>query len=180
MKDIYIVNYCHAGCVPLKSITQLSEAESFTIAIGLSQKNEGVAFNRFGEDYKGYYPHRIRTEKWLYDCFVSLGGTPETEHPYYFVLQGSDMLYNWFGKGTTTKILLSNIEPCDISFTFGDSMSKMDKPERKDPFLKNRLYEFIDSYNGNIDYFLDSIKGQYTYIEAQLWTDKYFDRIIRD
>ena len=27
----------------------------------LSDKNKGVALNRFGEDYKGYYPHRIRT-----------------------------------------------------------------------------------------------------------------------
>ncbi len=140
----------------------------------LSDKNRGVAFNRFGEDYKGYYPHRIRTEKWLFDCFVALGGKPQTRHPFYFVLHGSDMLYKWFGEGSATKLLLSDIASCDISFTFGDSMSKMDKPERKDPFLKETLFDLINAHNGNVECFLNAIKEQYTYIEAQLWTNKYF------
>ncbi len=173
MEYIYIVNYCHPGCEPLKSITQLKEAESFELARELSLHNSGVAFNRFGDDYKGYYPHRIATEKWLYEEFLSMGGKPETEHPYYFVLQGSDYLHEWFGKGRVTKLLLDEIDAKDISFTFGDSQGMMYKPERKNPFSKDHLYELI-KIHGNVEAFLRNIVSQYYYIEAQLWTDKYF------
>lgn len=176
MDDVYIVNYCHPGCEPLKSITRLSEPESFALARELSAKNNGTAFNRFGDDYKYYYPERMETEKWLYDRFVSLGGKPETEHPYYFVLQGSDFLHEWFGRGKITKIALDVIAEKDISFTFGDSQAMMHKPTRREPFLKSELVELIKSHHGNISELLEEIQSQYKYMEAQLWTEKYLKK----
>lgn len=87
-------------------------------------------------------------------------------------MQGSDYLSNWFGKGKITKLSLDEIDPKHISFTFGDSMAKMDKPERKAPFLVKALWELVDSY-GDITELLNSIKDQYEYIEVQLWSDEY-------
>ncbi len=171
MQEIYIVNYCNPNCTPLKSITRLPEIEAFLLAKKLSEQYKGEAFYRLA-DFANYYPRRIRTEKWLHDWFTKLGGEPETEHPLYFVLQRSDYLYEWFDSGPITRLPLSSINVKHISFTFGDSNSKMGKPERKNPFLKNTLFELISHY-GNIDTFLDSIKDQYKYIEAQLWNDSY-------
>ena len=175
MQDIYLVNYCSPGCPPLYSITRLSKQKAFALAKELATENKGASFGRFA-DFENYYPRRIRTEKWLYDCFISLGGKPVTKHPLYFVLHGSDYLNEWFDKGKITKICLNNIDSKHISFTFGDSMAKMNKPERKDPFLKETLFELINKYNGDVSIFLDSIKEQYTYIEAQIWNDVYCSR----
>lgn len=174
MENIYIVNYCSPDCMPLKSITQLYETKAFEFAKELSINNSGTSFNRFGNDFKYYYPKRIRTEEWLYDRFVALGGKPMTQHPVYFVVNGSDYLNEWFGGGRITKLLLNDIDSKDISFTFGDSMSKMDKPERKDPFLKETLFGLIEKYDSNIDLFINDICRGFNYIEAQLWNDKYF------
>lgn len=172
MDKIYIINYCSAGCEPLKSITQLNEANAFDFANELSVNNSGTAFNRFN-DFINYYPKRIRTEEWLYDCFVSLGGKPTTRHPYYFVLHGSDYLNKWFGEGKITKLLLNDINTKDISFTFGDSMARMDNPKRKDPFLKETLLELIKKYENNLDLFISNMCQDYHYIEVQLWNDIY-------
>lgn len=173
IKELYIVNYCNPNCDPLCSITRLPKSEAFILAKELSKKNKGTAFGRL-DDFANYYPRRIITEEWLYNHFVSLGGEPSSKHPLYFVLQGSDYLNDWFGNGKTTKLLLDDIDSKHISFTFGDSMAKFDKPEMRDPFLKDTLYNLINKHDGDIDKFLDSIKNQYTYIEVQLWKDEYY------
>ncbi len=171
MKNLYIVNYCSIECAPLKSITRLPEDEAYDMARELAEGNQGTAFVRF-EDFRNYYPRRIRTEKWLYDCFLQMGGKPQTRHPLYFVLDGSEYLDGWFGKGKVTRLDLGKIDESHVSFTFGDSMAKMDKPERRLPFLKSALERSVGEHGG-VDKFLEAIKEQYTYIEAQLWSDKY-------
>ncbi|MBH1939643.1 hypothetical protein I5677_01895 [Mobilitalea sibirica] len=172
MHEIYIVNYCNPNCSPLYSITRLSKAEAFAKAKELADSHSGTAFGRFA-DFENYYPRRIKTEEWLYNWFINLGGEPETKHPLYFVLHGSDFLDHWFGKGEVTKIPLADISSKHISFTFGDSMAKFDQPERKNPFLKETLYELINQFNGDVDRLLNSIIEEYKYIEVQLWNDKY-------
>lgn len=165
MHDIYIANYCNSNCSPLNSITRLSQSDAFTKAKELSNKYSGTAFGRFA-DFENYYPRRIQTEEWVYYSFIKLGGEPDTKHPLYFVLQGSDFLDNWFGKGKVTKLLLENISSKHISFAFGDSMAILNKPERKNPFLKETLLELINHFNGDVNQFLSSIKEHYTYIEV--------------
>ncbi len=172
MNELYIVNYCNPNCIPLNSITRLTEDEAYKKAKELSDNYNGTSFGRFS-DFINYYPKRIQTEEWLYDSFTKLGGKPETKHPLYFVLQGSDFLDNWFEKGTITRLLLEEISAKHISFTLGDSMAKFNKPERKDLFLKETLYKYIKQFNGDVSVFLNSIKEQYTYIEVQLWSDRY-------
>jgi hypothetical protein len=177
LHGLTIVNYCHPHCQPFQSITRLPEKEAFEKAGELSAHHTGNAFGRFA-DFVNYYPRRISAEKWLYEQFVSLGGKPETEHPLYFVLQGSEYLHQWFDSGATYTLSLDQIRREHISFTFGNSAAKMDKPERKPPFLKNELYALVEEY-GSADAFLDSIREVYTYIEVQLWSDTYIPMAIR-
>lgn len=169
--DLYIVNYCNPFCSPMYSITRLPEGEAYAKARELAV-NEGTSFGRFA-DFHNYYPRRIKTEKWLYDHFIGLGGEPATDHPLYFVLQGSDYLSDWFEKGTVTRLSLNNISTKHISFTFGDSMAKMDKPERQDPFTKETLYGLIEAHDGSVEGFMNDIIKKCHYIEAQLWDDRY-------
>ena len=139
MEEINIVHYYHSSCIPLKSITEFSKKEAFEIARKIG-KNDGESFYRF-KDFVNYYPRRIKTEKWLYNWFINNGGEPKTEHPLYFVLEGSNFFYNWFDKGKIIKIPLSEIDSKHICFTIGDSCSKYNKNDIKDPILKRDLYK---------------------------------------
>ena len=172
---LFLVNYRHSKSDPLKSITQLPEQEAFTVAKKLYDESPCRAHRRFGPDFVYYYPHRLKTEQWLYERFLAIGGQPQTEHPFYFALHYCENFNVNFDFGKTTKINLNDIDIFDVSFTFGDSVAKMDSPDRKDPFLKDKLLEYINQFDNDVEKFLDSIKEQYVCIEAQLWTDKYFD-----
>ena len=122
-EQLYIVNYSHKNCTPLKNIMRLPKDEAFALATQLAEENKGsMAFWRFA-DFAVYYPERLTTDQLLYDQFINLGGKPCVEHPLSFVLQGSDYLDDWFDNGTVTKVLLSKIPSEVISFTLGDSSS---------------------------------------------------------
>ena len=124
-KQLYIINYCHNNCEPLKNIMRLPKNEAFALAEKLAEENKGrTAFWRFA-DFAVYYPERLVTDKLLYERFVSMGGKPQEVHPLSFVLQGSEYLDNWFDNGIVTKVPLSRISPEHISFTLGDSMSTL-------------------------------------------------------
>lgn len=170
MDGLYLVNYRHTSCQPLMSITALPREEAFAMAARLSAAGTGVAFNRFGKDFSAYYEHRIRTEEWLYEGFVAAGGKPQTRHPLYFVLEGNGYLSEWFGGGEEIRIPVDELEPQLLSFTFGDSMAKLGKPEMRPPFMPDELYGHIERCGG-VNELLESIRGQYTYIEAQLWRE---------
>ncbi len=172
--DIYLVNYRYNSSEPLKSITQLSEKEAFCVADKLYKESQCKAHRRFGPDFPVYYQHRMKTEKWLYDNFIMIGGKPQISHPYYFAVQFCENLYKNFDCGKAIKIKLDDIDILDVSFTFGDSVAKMDSPDRRNPFLKDKLLEYISIHDNDVNKFIDSIKEQYICIEAQLWTDKYF------
>ncbi|HBN83378.1 MAG TPA: hypothetical protein DDZ89_05990 [Clostridiales bacterium] len=175
---IILVNYSYNSSEPLKSITQLSEKEAFAVAEKLYKESQCRAHRRFGPDFPVYYRHRLKTEEWLYDHFVAMGGKPETSHPYYFALQHCESLYRNFEYGKAIKINLSDIHSQDISFTFGDSVAQMGSPERKDPFMKDQLLSYISACDNDVNQFIDSIKEKYVCIEAQLWTDKYFSDLV--
>lgn len=175
INDIYLVNYRHSNCEPLKSITQLSEKEAYTLAKRLYEESPCRAHNRFGPNFEWYYNHRLKTEKWLYERFIAIGGKPHTTNPFYFALHNWEKSHAYFNFGKIIKIGLKDIDICDVSFTFGDSCKEMDSPNRKEPFLKDKLLEFISLNDNNVEKFLENIKQQYDCIEAQLWTDKYFD-----
>lgn len=176
MQELYITNYCDKRCSPMSSITRLPAKEARSVARELSKHagNFFTSFSRFRDkDFDGYYKKRIRTEEWLYNSFIQLGGKPKNAHPLYFVLGESKYLKDWFENGVETKLLLNDIDFDDISFTFGDSMAKMDFADRMNLFNKESLFKFIYENTNDVSLFLNELNKQNKYIEVQLWSDDY-------
>ena len=173
--DLYIVNYCHPNCKPFMNICRLPEDEAFSLAYRMAAENsDATAFGRF-VDFGNYYPRRMRQDEYLYDMFASLGGKPREKHPLSFVLQGSEYLYEWFGKGIISKIRLRDIPSEYVSFTLGDSGSALVRDGGLTMYTKETLLSVIREYDGTMDDFLGEIERahHYHYIEAQLWNDDY-------
>lgn len=171
--QLYIINYCHNNCEPLKNIMRLPKEEAFKLAGKLAEENEGrTAFWRFA-DFAVYYPERLTTDKLLYGRFVSMGGKPKEEHPLSFVLQGSEYLDAWFDNGIVTKIPLLEIASEHISFTLGDSMSTLKRNGDIEMLSKEELLGKLQGYPGTLDEFMREIREKHGYIEVQLWSDEY-------
>ena len=187
--ELYIVHYCHSNCEPFMNICRLPKEEAFLQASKMALDNpNATAFYRFA-DFENYYPRRMKTDKYLYDLFVSLGGKPKERHPLSFVLHGSEWLDSWFGSGIIIKIKLKDIPLESISFTLGDSMivtkknGVMVNEIQKGVltmYTKEMLLDAISQYDGTFDDFMDEVKGKYTYIEAQLWNDDYCKPYLMD
>lgn len=180
-ENLVITNYCDRRCSPLSSITRLPAQDAYSLAKKLSQYTgpSFTSFSRFCDrDFDGYYQKRVRTEEWLYDSFIALGGKPQTAHPLYFVLGESSYLNRWYEDGLEIKILLDDIDAAYVSFTFGDSMAKMDSKDRMDPFNKESLLSFIYETTHDVISFLDELNRQNRYIEVQLWNDSYVKELV--
>lgn len=171
--QLYIVNYCHHNCEPLKNIMRLPKDGAFALAEKLAEENKGrTAFWRFA-DFAVYYPERLATDKLLYEQFVAIGGKPEEEHPLSFVLQGSEYLDAWFDKGIVTKIPLARIASEHISFTLGDSMSALKRNGCIQMLSKEELLQKVQEYPGTLEAFMEEIREKHSYVEVQLWSDRY-------
>ena len=171
MNEIYLLNHRAPSYEPFKSIMRLPKEEAFALAAKLNEDKTCDANDRFGPSFAEYYETRLRAENWLYENFKGIGGKPQTKHPLYFYVYGWDLASKFWPVNITEKIPLSGIEPCDISFSIGDSC---DEKNRQLPFMKDKLYELISTH-GSIEYLLAYVKSQIGYgmIEAQLWNDKY-------
>lgn len=177
-KDMYITNYCDSRCTPLSSVTKLPMEEAYLLAKKLSEytSDSFTSFSRFSDkDFDGYYKKRVRTEEWLYHSFIAIGGKPHNKQPLYFVLGESNYLNTWFDNGLKTQLLLKDIDARDISFTYGDSMSKMDAEDRMNLFTIETLFDFIHQTTYDVEAFLHELNMQNKYIEVQLWNDKYIN-----
>ena len=171
--QLFILNYCHNNCEPLKNIMRLPKDEAFALATKLAEENKGqTAFWRFA-DFAVYYPERLTTDKLLYERFVTLGGKPREEHPLSFVLQGSEYLDNWFDNGIVTKIPLSKILSEHISFTLGDSMSTLKRSGSIQMLSKEELLQKVREHQRTLEEFMEEIREKHGYIEVQLWSDEY-------
>ena len=172
INDLCIVNYCHRNCTPLLNIMRLPKDEAFALAYEMAVQNKDTsAFYRFA-DFENYYPRRLETDMLLYTRFIQLGGKPLQEHPISFVLQGSDFLNDWFDGGIVTTIPLNCIHSDHISFTYGDSMSTLEKHGRFTMLTKDMLLKVISNYKGTLEEFLANVANQHHYIEVQVWDDE--------
>lgn len=168
--EIFIVNYCHPNCEPLKNIMRLPRDEAFAVAAELSRQNpETTAFYRFA-DFGNYYPLRLAVDRLLYERFVALGGKPEVEHPLSFVLGGSEYLRDWFGGGTVTRYALADIPDELVSFTLGDSCSTYERTGELVVLTKSELLKKIHEFDSFAE-FISHIEKNCHYVEAQLWRE---------
>lgn len=170
---LHIIHYDHPNCTPLQNIVRLPETEAFSLAHQMAAKNlETTAFYRFA-DFENYYPLRVRADQIMHQAFIALGGQPATEHPLFFVLQGSEYLKRWFDDGQAITLPLKTIPDQYISFTYGDSSAMLQRQGDIRLMNKDLLMSAIQDYNGKVDVFLKDITDQYHYIEVQVWHDAY-------
>lgn len=170
-----LVNYCHPGCTPLKNIMRLPEQEAFRLARTLAAANPGEAsFWRFS-DFENYYALRVRQDAFLHAAFRAKGGKPEVEHPLSFVVEGSDYLREWFGKGAESRLMLEKVDSRHISFTIGDSGWAIDNHLPVEVLTKEEFLEQLDACGGDLRTLLGEAGKKY--VEAQLWSDEYLKEI---
>ena len=165
---LYIVNYCHPSCVPLRNIMSLSKQEAFELAQEMSKDSDCTSFGRFA-DFENYYPLRKRADEHIYNAFVSLGGKPMERHPLSFVLEGSEYLSNWFDKGKVTKILLKDIPSDYISFTYGDSAATFSRQGKVFVMTKEMILDSMRNFSGTIEQYMEEMQRKHYYIEVQFW-----------
>ena len=169
--DLDIVHYCHPRCTPLRNIMRLPRDEAFALARCMAELNrDTTAFYRFA-DFEHYYPRRLQTDALLRSRFIDLGGRPVEEHPLSFVLQGSDFLAGWFDHGHAIRIPLRSIPAESVSFTYGDSMSTLERSGQLTMLTKDMLLKAIAAHDGPLETFLTDLNARYHYMEVQLWDD---------
>jgi len=134
----------------------------------------GRAFNRF-RNYEWYIEQRVLTEKWLYESFLEIGGTPIIIHPRYFVLGESPYLCSCYGESVRQfRLPYDAVDETDISFTLNDSMKNY-LDNNKVIFTKSKLHDYAASCGMTIEALARDKAQHQEYIEAQIWNLRYFD-----
>jgi len=171
LEELILVNYCYPDCIPLKNIMRLPKEEAFALASAFAESHpETTAFYRFA-DFENYYELRKKQDAYLYSAFVALGGHPEEEHPLSFVIEGSNYLQEWFGKGIESRLRLADIPSCHISFTIGDSGAEYQKNGKVEVLTMEMLGKKMAKFDGDFETFMKSTGKNY--VEAQVWSDRY-------
>ncbi len=168
MSSLYITHYYVQGTDPWKNIMLLPEETAFQKAAELASAHKGMtSYGRFA-DFKNYYPLRKAADKRVREQFICLGGKPQLEHPYSFVLGESDYLKTWFDEGGSLRLPLNEIPDELISFTLGDSCAKYSKDDSLEVLTKQMLIEILSTFDDSPEKLIQSI-APYGYVEAQLW-----------
>lgn len=170
---LYLVNYRHKESEACKSITELPLEEAKKLAEKLHADSDCRAHRRFGAAFERYYVDRCKVEQWMRESFCKLGGMPERSHPLYFTLLPSEILSEIYGENCITEIDLDEVADIDISFTFGDSMALYYTEKLTQMFTKSYLLKQLELYDNDVNKLLEQEKEQITFIEAQLWNNKY-------
>ena len=131
-----------------------------------------------------YVELRFALEKRLKDQFISKGGKPNRDDPFYFTLGECEWAKSWYVNPGVVKIPLSAFNADHISFTYPDSMVSFqfhDEPKlaayKKDEngkvFLLNEIEEVINKHGvpGEEKWGSDERMKYDRYIEAQVWDD---------
>ncbi len=169
LQELFITHYYYPGTEPLGNIMLLPEEEAFRLAAALAAAHpETTSFYRFA-DFVNYYPRRKAADEAVRRQFQALGGKPVLEHPYSFVLFESDYLRDWFGNGGAVRIPLTDIPEDQISFTYGDSCSRLERQGVIDLADRKTLLAEIEAFPGTVEDYAAHIRETCHYIEVQVW-----------
>lgn len=169
MQKIFITHYYYPGTDPWKNIMNLPEKEAFEKASKLAAMYpDTTSFGRFA-DFENYYPNRKKTDEYVREAFIRLGGKPELKHPYSFTLMECDYLRNWFSEGEKITFDLADIPDDRISFTIGDSCAQITNGMEPEVLTKEMLMEKIRECGDSVEAFLKKSLGKFAYVEVQLW-----------
>ena len=169
MDNLYITHYYFKDTDPWKNIMNLPEEDAFKKAAELADEHpDTTSFGRFA-DFVNYYPQRVKADAYVREEFIKLGGKPQLDHPYSFVLLECEYLKEWFSDGKSFRIDLNNIPEDVISFTIGDSCAQITNGMIPAVMTKKMLFDDISRFDSPEEY-LKAVLGKFAYIEVQLWT----------
>ncbi len=132
-----------------------------------------------------YIELRLSLEERVKKQFISKGGKPSRNDPFYFTLGACEWAKSWYENPGIIKIPLSSFRPEHVSFTYPDSMVSFqfyDEPKlavyRKDcngrVFLLSEIDDVINEYGLPSDEKSQAEERfKYDrYIEVQVWDDE--------
>jgi hypothetical protein len=175
----YLFHYYETENGPFRNLTELGVDKAIDIQ---SKITKGWNSQR----PPNYVDLRFNLEKRLKKLFVSKGGMPSRDDPFYFTLGECKWAESWYVNPGIAKIRLSDFKPEHISFTYPDSMVSFqfyDEP---------KLATYRKNANGKV-FLLDEIEEEIVkmhgipseakwesreemkydrYIEAQVWDDE--------
>ena len=173
----YLYHYFERNNGPFQNITKDGVEKAIRIQ---SEISEGLNSKRPPD----YVELRFALEKRLKEQFISKGGKPNRDDPFYFTLGECEWAKSWYINPGVVKIPLSAFSAEHISFTYPDSMVSFqfhDEPKlatyRKDEngkvFLLDEIEEVINKHGvpGEEKWSSDERMKYDRYIEAQIWDD---------
>lgn len=177
----YLYHYYELNNGPFRNITEHGIEKALDI-----QRKISEGWN--SERPRNYIDLRFGLEAKLKEQFISKGGKPSRDDPFYFTLGICEWAKSWYINPGVVKIPLSDFKLEHISFTYPDSMVSFqfhDEPKlaayRKEAngkvFLLNEIEEEIIKMYGipSVEKWQSQEAMKYDrYIEAQVWDDTYF------
>jgi hypothetical protein len=144
----YLTYYYDNRDVPFRTLSSLPDVDAVQIMNRLhAEYPDAILFDRF-KDPAWYLQARRRTEQWVRSEFIASGGRPESDHPVSLVLGSSAWIANHAPGSPSShgeiQIPLSEFDPCDVSFTFPDSMVSFWLGNEKPPAY------YLPDYHGRV------------------------------
>lgn len=182
----YITHYYERANGPLLNITDLNNAKAELL---LEQIRKGDTFNSKRD--KDYQEKRIRLEKRMKDEFMCIGGKPQRNNPYYFVLGKCPWMQEWYHDTAEIQLEWKDLPSECISFSYPDSMVSFEivenaalrkylKPFHGKLYRKDQIEEIVKEYGlpgelwkKNDVYFFDRC------IEVQIWDDAILAQFLK-
>lgn len=182
-----LIHIYQRGTEPFRSLTALPDEEAERIMRSLYRPGS-VYWERF-EDAAQYLRARRQTEEWLRREFTANGGDPKDHYPIYMVLGRTKWLQMALDPTTVAttveiEVPLALFEPCDISFTYPDSMVSAMLASQKDPayylpeyhgcvFTLSEISDIIEAYGLPGDRWGTALPSHLAnYVEAQVWNHR--------
>ena len=166
-----LYHYYEQSRGPFRNLSDLPLEEAEAILSVIRQRGEGFASQRKVD----YLPIRRELEDFVRERFIEKGGQPLRVRPHYMILGRCDWLAGWYVRGSALSIPLSQFDPAQLSFTYGDTFPAMryadGKPYRRQVYTLAELPELVDRYGLPQDWNADGSQGPDRYIEAQIWSD---------
>jgi len=181
----YLYHYYEFKNGPFRNITEHGVEKALAIQSKISD-----GWNK--KRPPNYIELRFGLEMRLKEQFISKGGKPTRDDPFYFTLGECEWAKSWYINPGVVKIPISDIKSEHLSFTYPDSMVSFqfyDEPKlakyRKEAngkvFLFNEIEEaLIKVYGIPSEENCESHEEMKydRYIEAQVWDDVYFEGFI--
>jgi hypothetical protein len=172
--DLYHYYECSRG--PFRNLSDLPTDEAEAILAAIRERREGFASQRNAD----YLTIRRGLEEWVRRLFIEKGGEPIRERPHYMIVGECAWLESWYQNGCAVHIPLTEFDPQQVSFTYGDTFPAMryedGKPYRKQVYTLSELPDVMHRYGMPQEWNADGNYGPDRYIEAQVWDDRPLEK----